>query len=209
MPKPTFYRLPEEKRDKLLEAVKAEFSRVPFAQVSINQIIRAAGIPRGSFYQYFSGKDDVLSYLLTGYKRKLVAAAQDSLERSGGDLIALFAELLDFTVSFVMAEENNAFFRNLFADIQVNTQFYRRLREDADARESVEALAARVDTRRLLLREEGDFRYMIDILFSVCRDATVEVFLNGADMEAAREEYRRKLKLLEQGFMKKQGDAYA
>ena len=206
MPKPTFFRLPEEKRQKLVEAVKAEFSRVPFAQVSINQIIRAAGIPRGSFYQYFTGKEDMLSYLLAGYKQRLVAAAEDCLERSGGDLFVLFAELLDFTVSFVMAEENNAFFRNLFADIQVNARFYRRLREDGEAREPVEALAARVDTGRLLLREEEDLRYMIDILFSVCRDATAEVFLDGADMEAAREKYRRKLKLLEQGFLKKTGD---
>ena len=63
-----------------------------------------------------------------------------------------------------------------------------------------------MDTGRLLLREEEDFRYMIDILFSVCRDATAEVFLDGADMEAAREKYRRKLKLLEQGFLKKTGD---
>ena len=56
MPSNTFFRLPEEKRQRLLDAAWEEFSRVSFADASINQIIRAANISRGSFYQYFTDK---------------------------------------------------------------------------------------------------------------------------------------------------------
>ena len=49
MPSQTFYNLPPAKREKLLRAARAEFARVPYDQVSINRIVRAAGIPRGSF----------------------------------------------------------------------------------------------------------------------------------------------------------------
>ena len=51
MPKSTFFRLPEEKRGRLMDAAWAEFTRVSFAEASINRIIRSAQIPRGSFYQ--------------------------------------------------------------------------------------------------------------------------------------------------------------
>ena len=53
MPTSTFYRLPEEKRDRLMKAVWKEFTRVPYTEASINRIILGAKIPRGSFYQYF------------------------------------------------------------------------------------------------------------------------------------------------------------
>ena len=42
MCKETFLRLPEEKRNRFLEAAWEEFTRVKFADVSINQIVRRA-----------------------------------------------------------------------------------------------------------------------------------------------------------------------
>ena len=64
MSKETFLRLPEEKRNRFLEAAWEEFTHVRFADASINQIVRRAGIPRGSFYQYFENKEDLFRYLL-------------------------------------------------------------------------------------------------------------------------------------------------
>lgn len=62
MPTSTFFRLPEEKRQRLIEAAWEEFTQNSFSDVSINQIIRAAGIPRGSFYQYFADKGDLFFF---------------------------------------------------------------------------------------------------------------------------------------------------
>ena len=64
MPSGTFFRLPEEKRQRLTLAAWNEFTRVKYADTSINRIIQEAGIPRGSFYQYFEDKQDVLVFLL-------------------------------------------------------------------------------------------------------------------------------------------------
>jgi AcrR family transcriptional regulator len=71
MPTKTFFNLTEGKRKKLLKAIHSEFSRVPFGEVSINQIIKAAGIPSGSFYRYFADKQDMLQYLLADYREML------------------------------------------------------------------------------------------------------------------------------------------
>ncbi|WP_082383880.1 TetR/AcrR family transcriptional regulator [Lacticaseibacillus thailandensis] len=40
-------------------AAKTEFTRAVFAKASISNIIELAGVPRGSFYQYFEDKQDI------------------------------------------------------------------------------------------------------------------------------------------------------
>lgn len=52
MPKATFFRLPKAKQQRLMDAAYQEFARAPFNEASISNIIKQAGIPRGSYYQY-------------------------------------------------------------------------------------------------------------------------------------------------------------
>ena len=60
MPKETFLKLPQEKKTKIIKAAKKEFKRAPLEQASIKNIVEDAGIARGSFYQYFESKEDLL-----------------------------------------------------------------------------------------------------------------------------------------------------
>ena len=64
MPKQTFFNLPEEKKQNLIAAAEIEFSKVPLMKASVANIIKIAGIPRGSFYQYFENIEDLYMYLL-------------------------------------------------------------------------------------------------------------------------------------------------
>ena len=89
----TFLRLPEEKRRRFLDAAWEEFTAVRFADASINQIVRRAGIPRGSFYQYFADKDDLLAYLLEEIRNRIKEEYRRVLRDNGGDV---FQAQLDF-----------------------------------------------------------------------------------------------------------------
>lgn len=64
MPTSTFENLSPEKKARILESAIDEFSQRRFSEASINQIIKAAEISRGSFYQYFSDKEDLYVYML-------------------------------------------------------------------------------------------------------------------------------------------------
>ena len=77
MPSKTFYNLDKEKREKLIEAALHEFSRVEYEKVSINQIIMHANIARGSFYMYFTDKEDLMKYLLEEHYKKLLKIIND------------------------------------------------------------------------------------------------------------------------------------
>lgn len=64
MPTDTFFNLPPDKRKRILDAATDEFSTYTFDEASIARIVKGAGIPRGSFYQYFEDKKDLFKYIL-------------------------------------------------------------------------------------------------------------------------------------------------
>ena len=70
MPRPTFFNLPEDKRARVVEALKAEFAACPYARASVDRVVAAAGVSKGSFYQYFENKDDAYAHLV----RELMSA---------------------------------------------------------------------------------------------------------------------------------------
>jgi AcrR family transcriptional regulator len=65
MPKQTFFNLSEEKRQRILEGAKDVFSQNHYKDVTIDRIVALAKIPKGSFYQYFSNKDDLFKYMFS------------------------------------------------------------------------------------------------------------------------------------------------
>ncbi len=103
MPTATFYRLPKEKRTRLIAACWAELTQARFTDISINRIISAAHIPRGSFYQYFTDKEDMVRYLLGELQEHFVSALRSGLIEGQGDLLTLpetmFGEFFQWTVS--------------------------------------------------------------------------------------------------------------
>ena len=86
LPTITFFNLRPEKQERLLTAAAWEFAAQPFHESSINSMIRAAGIPRGSFYMYFRDKEELFQYLVRESMEPLLLAFRELLTRSGGDL---------------------------------------------------------------------------------------------------------------------------
>jgi AcrR family transcriptional regulator len=205
VPTRTFFNLPDEKRKKLIDAIHGEFSRVPFDEVSINQIIRLASIPRGSFYQYFEDKRDMLQYLLSDYRTTLQHRALESLKRNGGDLFRMFLDILDFTYAFVTEERNNTFFGNVFSDIRVNFDFLRQQVDGSTfAGFTAEALSF-IDKDALDIRSEDDFGNMLGILLSLTGEAFATAFFDISNYEHVRSRYVARLELLKRGFLKAEG----
>jgi len=71
LPKSTFYNLPEHKQKHIFLHALAEFSRHPYEQASLSEIVSKAGIAKGSMYQYFADKKDLYKYVVHQvYRRK-------------------------------------------------------------------------------------------------------------------------------------------
>ena len=87
MPKATFFFIYlKKKKKRLLEAARVEFSRVPLKDASIANIVKIAGIPRGSFYQYFEDKEDLYFYYFETVRRDSSRDMIQLMKEADGDL---------------------------------------------------------------------------------------------------------------------------
>ena len=105
MPYPTFFNLPEEKRQKILECALDEFARHDYDSASISRIVSRAGIAKGSLYQYFQDKSDLHRYLLglaTRQKAEMMAGIRaHEPEAKFFDLLRrLFREMANFEILY-------------------------------------------------------------------------------------------------------------
>lgn len=101
MPKDTFYNLPEEKRQTIYEAALDEFSIHPFKQASINRVVEAAGIAKGSFYQYFQDKKDLYKFLVEEIFQKKISYLTPEMQNPFNmDCFSLIRELFRSGVRF-------------------------------------------------------------------------------------------------------------
>ncbi len=202
MPTATFFRLPEQKRMKLVSAIKAEFSRVPFDEVSINKIIQTAQIPRGSFYQYFSGKKDMLAFILEDYQKEMMDRIKQSLRQSGGDFFLMSEDILNFTIEFGTGEATHAFCKNLFADVRLNGGFYYDKFNFDNRKIIMEELVPNIDMELLDDRCKHDFLNIIEILMALTIEATVNAFSNLDRIEEIRQRHHEKVAILRRGLTK-------
>lgn len=86
MPRPRFFRLPEDRRRELLDAAAAEFAAYGYDGASLNRIISAAGISKGAFYYYFDDKADLLATVLERATAALVEGVElDVAALTSGD----------------------------------------------------------------------------------------------------------------------------
>lgn len=65
MPTPTFFNLPDEKRQRFTDLAFEEFAANDYENASVSRIVARAGIAKGSLYQYFKDKQDLYYYLLS------------------------------------------------------------------------------------------------------------------------------------------------
>ena len=63
MVRPRFARLPAEQQRTILRAALDEFAAHGFHDASLNRVIEASGISKGSMYYYFDGKEDLYAHV--------------------------------------------------------------------------------------------------------------------------------------------------
>lgn len=196
----TFLRLPEEKRRRFLDAAWEEFTSARFVDVSVNRLVRRAGIPRGSFYQYFAGKDDLFAYLLEEVRNHVKGVYRQVLADSGGDIFQAQLDCFDRLAS-----------RDLLGDpLMVRCVKFLRLNQGVD----IQKLAPTHPGRRLLdglwdvmdlsglRRADREYgRITFSLLMAALGSAFMDTMLHPEDRGLYREELAAKLEIIKNGCL--------
>ncbi|MBU7006578.1 TetR/AcrR family transcriptional regulator [Phosphitispora fastidiosa] len=140
MPKSTFFNLSDDKKERIFDAAVQEFSKRRFSDASINQIIKNAGIPKGSFYQYFADKEDIYLYMVEKISKESheILGDREALNPDAGfletiiqrakDTLKLGKQRPDYTkIGVLMVVDNSAFtFQLLKASSQKHIEMIER-----------------------------------------------------------------------------------
>ncbi|HZK24709.1 MAG TPA: TetR/AcrR family transcriptional regulator [Oscillospiraceae bacterium] len=163
MPKTTFFNLNKEKQSKIFQAAVQEFSLCSFKEASINQIIKQAGISRGSFYQYFRDKKDIYLYMLTEIgKEKLAVIDQARQQQPDDDFFAALLHITEaaLTWAHAMPQYNQIGMRMILDE----SEFIIKLRElSPQAVAQLTSLIAR-DQQRGVIKSEVKPELIIEMI---------------------------------------------
>lgn len=187
LPTDTFMKLSKEKQDKILIAAKNEFARVPFEETSIKNIVEKAGIARGSFYQYFESKEDLLQYLMKDQMEKVDHFLQKVLQEKKGDIFEVFIAMYDYMMNEIFNETDCNFHRRIFENMKTSedTFFIKPFQFlEPFQKENIYGL---IDQTVLKAKNEKDVRMIIKMLYLITRKALVSNFKYNSKEEARKD----------------------
>ncbi len=200
MIKQTFYNLPEHKRQRVINAVVEEFANAESDKVSINHIVQNADISRGSFYQYFDDKLDLVEVLIKSFIDKGIDDVRRAIVSSDGDIFYTFECMYDVIIRFSEDEKQKRVLKNLISNVRANNN----LVSDYIIKryKGIDSLINITDEfSRKGFRDE-DMILLQQILTSVLKNAIYNYYVFDADSEETKKRYLRKLYIIKQGAMK-------
>jgi AcrR family transcriptional regulator len=203
VPKPTFFNLKEEKRSVLVEAAKKEFSRVSLYDASITNILKTAGIPRGSFYQYFENKEDAFFYLVGEHARKRFETFITLLKTHEGDLFEATRVMFQTMLEFSYENGQNNFIRNVLLNMnyKIEKTFTQNLTKETIDQRYGEILRL-VNRKQFNIENKMDLYHVLQILSAVTFHNLVQSIAEELTLEEAMKKYMKEVNMIKRGLCK-------
>jgi len=196
----TFLRLPEEKRTRFLNASWEEFTSARFTDVSINKIVRRAGIPRGSFYQYFTSKDDLFTYLLEEVRNHVKEEYRRVLKANGGDIFQAQLDCFDRLISRDLTQDPMMMRCVLFIRKNQGVDLQKMLPTHPGQR-LMDGLWDLMDLSVLREQSQEYGRIVFSLLMAALGSAFMDTLLRPEDWELYREDLVKKLEIIKRGSL--------
>ena len=203
MPKQTYFHLSKDKQETLIAAAKQEFSRVPLHEASVANIIKSAGIPRGSFYQYFEDKEDLFYYLLNQLAEKNNRRFISVLMDKNGDLFETFIATFQFMLEVHRNPEHKNFFKNVYLNMNYKHEktLASNVYEENQKNQFLSTLKL-INTSNLNIQDEHELHHVLKILMGVTFQNIVQLFVKEYTGEEALRNYMVQIDLLKRGLQK-------
>ncbi len=206
MIKKTFYNLPQAKKDRIMNAIKKEFNRVPLDKISINSIIKQAGISRGSFYQYFDDKGDLYDIIADEFSGMLKILCATYLTKNKGDFFATFDDIIYFTFEKIENKDMNKHLKDFLPGVSVNAKAVID-RVCVKSSDYYNIFLDNVDFSKLHLETKDELKYLFEIVVMIIRDALFSYAIAKLPVEKVLLDYRNKIKILRRGCEKQSASA--
>lgn len=192
MPKETFYRLPDEKRERIMAAAEREFLENLFEAASINRIIKEAAIPRGSFYQYFEDKKDIFLYIVSTHKNEAFGFVESFIKDSDGDVFSFMRKAIDFMISAECSEKVEGMkriFSQPWVFDMIVSDTMKGKQEEANTPKGI--MFKYIDKNQLNVENDDELIALINIFASISLGLFFKIFIMGKNVEIDKEKIRK------------------
>ncbi|MCI6654054.1 MAG: TetR/AcrR family transcriptional regulator [Clostridium sp.] len=192
MPKETFYRLPDEKRERIMAAAEREFLENSFEAASINHIIKEAAIPRGSFYQYFEDKKDIFLYIVNTHKNEAFGFVESFIKDSDGDVFSFMRKVIDFMISAECSEKVEGMkriFSQPWVFDMIVSDTMKGKQEEANTPKGI--MFKYIDKNQLNVENDDELIALINIFASISLGLFFKIFIMGKNVEIDKEKIRK------------------
>ncbi len=192
MPKETFYRLPGEKRKRIMAAAEREFLENSFEAASINRIIKEAAIPRGSFYQYFEDKKDIFLYIVSTHKNEAFGFVESFIKDSDGDVFSFMRKAIDFMISAECSEKVEGMkriFSQPWVFDMIVSDTMKGKQEEANTPKGI--MFKYIDKNQLNVENDDELIALINIFASISLGLFFKIFIMGKNVEIDKEKIRK------------------
>lgn len=202
MPKETFLKLSKEKQQKIIKSAKKEFARAPIENVSIKNIVEDADIARGSFYQYFESKEDLLIYILKENSEELNNKLRNKLKEINGNIFELYVFLYDSMIEEFIDNSDQELFRQIFINLKSSDENVFDLVKKTKPQDIIEYYE-QIDKTKLNITNHEDLVIICDMLNAITRRAVIKNFKNKSK-EYCRKMFLKEIEYLKYGIEKKE-----
>ena len=162
MPKQTFFNLPEEKRNKIINISLLEFAQHSYRAASVSRIVEKAGIAKGSMYQYFKNKKGLYLYLIDFTTNRKLSYLDRHLDSSVEDFYILYKQMVFLAVKYDLGNIG----KSLFTYNALNNRSDKEMREIAmNMKEKKRDFLKKYV---ITARERGQIRKDIDVDLIAC-----------------------------------------
>ncbi len=196
MPKRLYYALSPEKQSSIVEAALREFSEHPYDEASINQIIKRASISRGSFYLYFTDKEDLYMWIIDLiFGKNIDAFVQNSTQTEPPELFALYRNTFRYMLQVLDNPEFHHYITRLYQNM--NYRIHAKIQETMEKQRSLFVLADnQFEPKEILTIHE-----IAAMLGLVNRDLLERKVAEGLSTAFVMELYDLRVSLIRQGFL--------
>lgn len=203
VPKQTFYNLQHDKKETLINSAIQEFSRVSLFEASISNIVKEAGIPRGSFYQYFEDKEDIYFFLLAEYSKRINRRFISVLKSQDGDLFGAFIESFHIMLTNLQNLEYRNFFRNAFLNMNYKVEnTLTQSEKEKEVKSVYSEITELIDMDKLNIQDESEVVHVIKIIKAVTFQNLIQFFAKELPFDESIRNYTIQINMLKRGLFK-------
>ena len=201
MPKETFFNLPIEKRQKILSAARDEFTENDLYRSRVSNIIKNAGIPRGSFYQYFEDLEDLYYHVIDEVFDDMFRIGAEYAETTN-DLFEFSINSFEYDYEAYTNDKRHRFMMNVMKSVSENEEYielHKRRRE-----EYILGILGRFDLSEIKLNSEKDLIKMYQMIQDVKRNVIRKSLIDNLTKEEAKNEIYFYIDILRNGLLKEE-----